>query len=201
MQNRNNNIEERLQIINDYIQRTMDALNATRQVVQGLSASANYPFVGSAVSGLAHTSFVPQFIQTPFGVVAVNSPIAAAQIPQVAAPFAPYSYPFGYGLNHTGFVPQISAWPMNVSSLGMSSLGVSPLGVSSLGVSPLGVSQVGIPPVGVNYNYGWPTGLNHSPFVSQVAPWSVPMPFAAQWPVNSVGLNPVVQQGVPSNTF
>jgi hypothetical protein len=183
MQNRNNNIEERLQIINDYIQRTMDALNATRQVVQGLSASAGYPsFVSPSVSGLAHTSFVPQFIQTPFGVVAVNSPLSAAQIPQVAGQFAPFGY--GYGLQHTGFVPQIQAWPMNVSSLG-----VSPFGVSSLGVP-----SVGIPQVGVNYNYGWPTGLNHSSFVPQhMAPWGVPMSVASQWPVNAN----VVQHGVP----
>ena len=197
MQNRNN-IEERLQIINDYIQRTMDALNATRQVVQGLSASAGYPSFVSP-TGLAHTSFVPQFIQTPFGVVAVNSPLSAAQIPQVAGQFAP----FGYGLQHTGFVPQIQAWPMNMSSLGVSPLGVSSLGVPSLGVPSLGVPSVGIPQVGVNYNYGWPTGLNHSPFVSQVSPWGVPMTVAAQWPVNAnVGVNAqVVQQGVPGQTL
>lgn len=214
MQNRNNTIEERLQIINDYIQRTMDALNATRQVVQGLSnTTTNYSqnVVPQNVPGLNHSSFVPQnvagvnnfvpqFVQTPYGIVAIN-----AQVPQV--PQVP-QVQLGYGFQHSSFVPQLQGWGMNVV----------PQVVNQLGI-PQVVNQLGVPQVGVVGNYGWPTGLNHTQFVQgPVSPWGVPM--VQQWPINQavgfnqqlgfnqvgmnqVGVNPqhVVQQGVPTQTF
>lgn len=162
MQNRNQTIEERLQIINDYIQRTMDALNATRQVVQGLSNSVNVQQQNvvpqQTVSGLTHSSFVPQFVQTPYGVVAINAQVPQQQFTQVQQ------------------YPQMQQVPVQV----------------------------------VGYNYGWPTGLNHTAFVqgpvsqvSPVAPWGVPV----------VQMQPQVQQqvqqqqpqfvpqGVPTQTF
>jgi hypothetical protein len=111
MQNRNNTIEERLQIINDYIQRTMDALNATRQVVQGLSSSTNLQQGFVPTTGISHTSFVPQFVQTPYGLVAVNT----QQLPQ----FSPFNYGINYGLHHSNLVPQLQGWPMNVSQFGI----------------------------------------------------------------------------------
>lgn len=208
MQNRNNTIEERLQIINDYIQRTMDALNATRQVVQGLSASTQQQqnFVPPTVSGgITHSTFVPQLVQTPYGIVAINAQVPQ-QVPQVQQQFAPVGYGvnYGYGLQHTNFVPQLQGWPVNVGQMG----------VQQLGVQQLGVPQLGVPQVGMNV--GWQTGLNHTPFVqTQVTPWGVPV-VAQQWPVNqNVGFNPqvgvnqqlgvsqqqVVPQGIPTQTF
>lgn len=176
MQNRTNSIEERLQIINDYIQRTMDALNATRQVVQGISASTNYQggFVSSVpnVSGFAHSPLVPQYVQTPYGLVAVD--------PRT----------LGYGLHHASLVSQLQQLP-----------------VQQFGVSQFQVPQFqqfqgwGMLPQ-LNYNYGWPNGLNHSPFVSpQVNAWGLPVTMAGQWPINQqiVPQNVVPQNIVPQN--
>jgi hypothetical protein len=190
MQNRTNSIEERLQIINDYIQRTMDALNATRQVVQGISASTNYQqgFVSSVpnVSGFAHSTLVPQLVQTPYGIVAVD--------PRT----------LGYGLHHASFVSPLSQLP--VSNFG-SSFG------TNFGVSQFQVPQIPswgmLPQLGVNYNYGWANGLSHSPFVSsQVNAWGVPVTIAPQWPINQqvvpqnvVPQNVVPQTVVPNTTF
>jgi len=185
MQNRNNTIEERLQIINDYIQRTMDALNATRQVVQGLSSSASIQGgVVSQVPGISHSSFygVPQFVQTPYGLVAVNSQQVAnlQQLPSLS----PFNYGVNYGLHHSQFVPQFQTWPMNVNQLGI----------------PQVVPQV-VPQVGMNY--GWQNGLNHTQFVPQVQ-GSFPMPIQ-QWPVQNTvgswGVNQVVPQTVTGPTL
>lgn len=175
MQNRNNTIEERLQIINDYIQRTMDALNATRQVVQGLSTSTNVDprFVPS--TGISHSSFLgipQQFVQTPYGLVAVD----ARQLSQ----FSPYNYGFNYGLHHSQLVPQFQGWPMNVSQYGI----------------PQVLPQLGL-------NYGWQTGLNHTQFLPQVqGAWQMPI---QQWPIQNtigtLGLNQVVPQTVPGQTL
>ena len=111
MQNRNNTIEERLQIINDYIQRTMDALNATRQVVQSLSSqntTSQQTFVPTNVPGsITHSTFAPQLVQTPYGIVALN-PQAQQQIPQLSqlpGQFAPVG--FGFGLHHASWLPQL----------------------------------------------------------------------------------------------
>jgi len=186
MNNRNNTIEERLQIINDYIQRTMDALNATRQVVQGLSSTTtNYQqqgFVPPQVGGISHSSFVPQLVQTPYGIVAIN-----AQVPQFQGQL-PVNY--GFGLQHTSFVPQVQGWPMNV------------------GLPQIGLQQLGLPQVGMNYGFGWNNGLQHTSFVpNTISPWNVPV--VAQWPMQqmqqNLGFVPnnVVQQptNVPGQTF
>lgn len=186
MQNRNNTIEERLQIINDYIQRTMDALNATRQVVQGLSTTTNLQnLVPTNVSGISHSTFVPQLVQTPYGVVAISP---QTQIPQVQGQLAPLGFGLGYGLNHASWLPQVPAW-------GMNQLGLH---------QQLGLPQVGLPQVGMVNNLGWHNGLNHTQFVpSQVSPWGVPMTIAPQWPINQqVSVDPrFVQVGVPTQTF
>src|SRR5262249_29642550 len=152
-------------IINDYIQRTMDALNATRQVVQGISASTNYQqgFVSSVpnVSGFAHSTLVPQLVQTPYGIVAVD--------PRT----------LGYGLHHASLVSQLSQLPVSSFNPSFGSYGVSNFQVPQF--SSWGM----VPQLGVNYNYGWANGLSHSPFVSsQVSPWGVPMSVASQWPIN-----------------
>jgi hypothetical protein len=174
MQNRNNTIEERLQIINDYIQRTMDALNATRQVVQGLSTSTNVVdqrFVPS--TGISHSSFygIPQqFVQTPYGLVAVDA--------RQFSSFSPYNYGLNYGLHHSQFVPQFQTWPMNVS-------------------------QYGIPQVLPQLNYGWQTGLNHTAFLPQVqGAWQMPIQqLPIQNTLGTFGLNQVVPQTVQGQTL
>jgi len=187
MQNRNNTIEERLQILNDYIQRTIDALNMTRQVAQGLT-SPNFQTSVSPTTfpvGLNHTQFVPygvqgvqQFVQTPNGLVpvsALNSQIAGlsqiAGVPQLGLGM---NYGWNYGLNHAQFVPsQIAAqWPM----------------INQLGYNQLGLSQLGQIP---SLNYGWNQGLSHSNFV--------PTQFAVQqqWPMNIAQQQFVPQFGVP----
>jgi len=188
MQNRTNTIEERLQIINDYIQRTMDALNATRQVVQGLSSSTSTVNQQSFVpntTGISHSSFLglPQFVQTPYGIVAVNAQtLPQLQQLQQLQQLSPFNYGMNYGLHHSQFVPQFQAWPMNVSQFGI----------------PQVLPQMGL-------NYGWQNGLNHTQFVPQV-PGSFQMPIQQQWPIqntlgNTWGLNQVVPQNITGQTL
>jgi hypothetical protein len=193
MQNRNNTIEERLQIINDYIQRTMDALNATRQVVQGLSATSSnvqQGFVPQTVPGISHSSFygVPQLVQTPYGLVAVNSQFAN----NVQQQLSPFNYGVNYGLQHSHFVPQFQTWPMNVQQLGI------PQVLPQLGYGwnqGLSHTQFGIPQVMPQLNYGWNNGLSHTQFV--------PVSQIQQWPMqSSIGLNTqVVPQTVTGQTL
>jgi hypothetical protein len=203
MQNRNNTIEERLQILNDYIQRTIDALNMTRQVAQGLTSTNYQPSVSPTTfpGGLSHTQFVPfgvqgvqQFVQTPHGLVPVSS--LNAQISGVPQIGYGMNYGWNYGLNHAQFVPaQIAQWPMSYNQIGLSQLGQIP-----------------------NLGYGWNTGLNHSQFLpAQLAgfpmqQWPVNVPqqqfvpqfgvsqFVPQHNVSQLGVNQIVPQGVPGQT-
>jgi hypothetical protein len=161
MQNRNN-IDERLQILNDYIQRTIDPLNATRQVAAGLSnTTIGYQTIGSNVPGLSHSSVVgygvPQFVQTPQGWVQVSSgfsPVSQLGVPQ----WNNVGYGVSYGLNHAQFMPQmqVASWPMTYGQNAFSQ------------VSPFG--------------YNVAPSLNHAQFV-QSPVVGMPMTFA-QWPVN-----------------
>jgi len=174
MQNRN--IEERLQILNDYIQRTIDALNATRQVaVQTLSPQL------AQQGGLSHTPWnnwmQPQFVQTPQGLVPVNPYFTQGQPMQQIAPN------YGYGLQHSGFVP---GFVPNVQGL--------------QGVVPNLIPQV---PYGLHQhqqqfvpNFGF--GLQHSPMVPQwpnVTPWTnVPVGFVQYGVPQHLGVaQPLVQ--------
>jgi hypothetical protein len=173
MQNRNPNIDERLQILNDYIQRTIDALNMTRQVAQGLSSSYQTTGVGvQSPVGLSHTGIVPQFVQTPYGLVAINQLQPQLGVPQTLG----MNYGIGYGLSHSHLVLQqlVSQQlvPQQISPQ-FSTLGtqMAPMG--------FGFPQVGLPQVS-GFNYGMSGNLNHSAFVPQ---WPVSV---SQWPV-SVG--------------
>ncbi len=109
MQNRGNTLEERLQIINDYIQRTIDALQATRQVVHGLSSSSSF---NPMMSGLNHSGFSPM-VPTPYGFV--TNPSFGMPQNFAQSPYMPNPYGYGYGLSHTGFVPQMSNWGMGMN--------------------------------------------------------------------------------------
>lgn len=171
MQNRNSNIDERLQILNDYIQRTIDALNVTRQVAQGLSSGiAGQQQVGvapqQAIGGLSHASYVtygvPQLVQTPQGFVAV--------VPQFAViPQQPFAH--SYGLNHASFIqaPVAAGWQVGYPQVGLQQLG--------------------------GLNYGWTGGLNHATFMpaTQFAgAWPMSI---SQWPIGfGVGAS---QMGLP----
>jgi hypothetical protein len=207
MQNRNNTIEERLQIINDYIQRTMDALNATRQVVQGLSSSTQsfqQNFV-PVTPGISHSSFVaaPQFVQTPYGLVAVNQ----------VSNLSPFNYGASFGLHHSAMAPQLQTWPVNYGQIGYPQLGLNygwNNGLSHTQFVPqtygwntgLGHAQFGHAQF-VPQTYGWNTGLSHTQFVPQtIAQW----PLQQQWsPIQgtqaSWGLNQVAPQAIQGQTI
>jgi hypothetical protein len=200
MQNRNNTIEERLQIINDYIQRTMDALNATRQVVQGLSSTNVQQGFVNQTPGISHSSFVgaPQFVQTPWGVVAVNQ-----------QQLSPFNYGVGYGFNHSQLVPQ--TWPMNVSQLGVQQvlpqLGYNYGWQGGLGHTQFVPSQF-VPqqlvPQQIMPQQIWNNGLSHTQFVPQVqGAFGIPI---LQWPLqNTIGTwgvnHQVAPQGVVGQTL
>lgn len=168
MQNRN--IEERLQILNDYIQRTIDALNATRQVAAQTLGSTQF-----GTPGLSHTGYgwtqgwqqgwqqPQQFVQTPQGLVPVS--------------VNPYFSPV-HGLQHSGFVPGFvpNVIPSNL--------------VPNVGYGVQGLhhhQQQMIP----NYGYGY--GLQHSTLVPQfqnVSPWTnVPMSFVPMGVPQHIGYN------------
>ncbi len=155
MQNRN--IDERLQILNDYIQRTIDALNVTRQVAAQTLGS---PLMQQ---GLSHTPYMgwqqgwqqPQFVQTPQGLLPVNPYFSPVQ------PMGQIGSQFGYGLQHSGFVPNFG------------------YGVQQHPFVPNVVPNI-IPQSGYGVP-GFGYGLQHSTFVPQwsnVTPWTnVPMGF------------------------
>jgi hypothetical protein len=162
MQNRNN-IDERLQILNDYIQRTIDALNVTRQVAQNLTSSYQQNlqpvFTGISHSHLGYglPQLAQQFVQTPYGLMPIN-----------------VQNGFNYGLNHAAFVPQHLAqqiapqWQANYVPFG-------------------------VPQVAWTHNVAqWPQtvqpfGFNHSPYAAQQQMW--PTNYLTQIP--QVGFAPV----------
>jgi hypothetical protein len=177
MQTRNPNIDERLQLLNDYIQRTIDALHMTRQVAQGLT-TPGYP-IGIPV-GLNHSSFVnyPQFVQTPQGMVPVNT----FGVPQFqGVPQIPFTQSGNVGFPISG-IP-------GVGGLSHSPYSSSPFG-SQMPFSPMSV--YGYPqvlPQLTGFNYGITGGLSHTGMVPQfVSPWQIPI---SQWQ------NGLSQYGIP----
>jgi hypothetical protein len=115
-------VQEKLQVLNDYIQRTIDVLNElstnTRQVAMTLgvgNVQGRAPFVG-VPGGLGHSTFG----QVPFyGQQVLGQQLPLTQIPQVPQVpgygLVPQIVPQQYGLMHTPFgVMPINAqqvWP------------------------------------------------------------------------------------------
>jgi hypothetical protein len=132
----------KLQLLNDRICQTIDALNQVRLSVHGLS----------------HTAGVPGI---PFG--AYPSPIPG--IPGVI----PQNTPFGAGFQHSnpwvGVQPNIYGMPM-IPGVGLQHTTMSPFGVQQFGVPQFGVPQFGVPQFGVPSINPWlatqMSGLAHT---------------------------------------
>lgn len=186
-----NSIQERLQVLHDYIQRTIDALNdlssSTRQVVQGLGVQA--PRVDAIpTAGLSHTGINTPwqqtqvgYVQTPWGLQQVTLGVNPLLNQQAFAPTAVPSWNQVSGLQHTnhqnvGFQPQM---------LGQNTM-------FQFVQTPFGLMQV---PVAAN-PWMHNTGLQHSGVLPQV--WG-------QIPVQAYGLNANVMNplvgGLQHSTF
>jgi hypothetical protein len=197
MNNSNTNIQERLQVLHDYIQRTIDALNdlgsSTRQVMHGLGATPRTDVNANVGVGLSHSS-LPIQGQTPFGWAPYG----------VQNQFGtPMMFPMGtIGLNHTG-VPSYSVVQtpyglMQIPSqsfLQPHSATVGGLNHSTFvpGQGWVLQGQVGVPVVSPQYvpqqlglgYQGWQGGLNHTSFSPMTSfintPFSTPMHTVGQF--------------------
>jgi len=107
--NVNSNIQERLQVLNDYIQRTIDALNdlssGARQVLQGLGVPGIRTDNAQTIGGLGHTGFPINAYgaQVPYGYVPVSNGYGVMQVPTFN-----WSNAWNNGqsaLNHSTYVP------------------------------------------------------------------------------------------------
>jgi hypothetical protein len=149
MQNRN--IDERLQILNDYIQRTIDALNVTRQVATQTLGSPMMQM------GLSHTPYMgwqqswqqPQYVQTPQGLVPVNPYFSPVQ------PMGQIGSQFGYGLQHSGFVPNFGYGVQQHPFVpGVVPNVIPQVGYGVSSVTPWTNVPVGFVPYGVQQHFG-----------------------------------------------
>jgi hypothetical protein len=149
----------RLQLLNDRINQTIDALNQLRLSVHGLQHTTN---VGMGQVGLSYGQNVgfqgvPGAVQVGVqSVQGVGQQLGVSNVPNVGVNGVVGQTAFGLG--HSTFVPQVASvqqqpWTVaTMSPVAVGAVGVNPV-VGAVGVSPM-VGAVGVSPFGNVGNVG-----------------------------------------------
>ncbi|MCK6551462.1 hypothetical protein L6R52_36840 [Myxococcota bacterium] len=158
----------RLQLLNDRINQTIDALNQLRLSVHGLQHTTNVGMgqVGVPYGQSVGLQGVPGAVQVGVSnVQGVGQQLGVSNVPNVGVNGVVGQTAFGLG--HSTFVPQMASvqqpWTVaTMSPVAVGAMGVSPV-VGTVGVNPV-VGAVGVSPFANVANVGVASvgGLSHT---------------------------------------
>lgn len=159
---------QKLQLLNDRLAQTIDALNQVRMSVHGIQHS------GGQVAPWGYSPYSTYPTTQSYGFAPAFSPYAQPFV----SPYAqtPYGSPMFSGIQHSSvpFASPFATSPFATNPYATSPFATSPFATSPYATSPYAMSAVQTP-FGIQHTSS-PYGIQHSasPIASQLGSWTMP---------------------------